>query len=129
MGASMKIISLSAVGLTLLLGLSACGSNEVVLRDDLRTDAQRAQACVARYDPQGKASQIMTYDSKTKTEVHLNTDGKDIRVTGQNSTDNTSVGMGAEVGGYDLPTYCTDQTVKPSSGKSSKRSSFRMPWM
>lgn len=128
MGASMKIISLSAVGLTLLLGLSACHHTNPPIIDDLRTDAQRAQACVARFDPQGKASQIMTYDSKTKTEVHLNTDGRDISVTGQNSIDNTSVGMGAEVGGA-LPSYCTDQTVQPSSGKSSKKSGYRMPWM
>jgi len=126
-GVAMKIISQSAVGLCLILGLSACGSSEVIVREDLRTDAQRAQACVAKFDPKGKASQIMTYDSKTKTEVHLNTEGRDITVTGQNATDNTSVGMGAEVGGS-IPDYCTDQTIKPSSGKS-KRSGFRMPWM
>lgn len=118
------------LGVTLLAGLGACSSGPQTVEKvvDSRNAAQKAAACVAEFEPDGKAPQIMTYDSKTKTEVHVNTDGKDVDVTAQNATDNTALGMGGRVGGS-LPEACTDETpiakpaipVKPKSG-------VRMPW-
>jgi hypothetical protein len=120
MGASMKIISLSAVGLTLLFGLTACFEKEIRITETYGGELAKARACVDQFDPQGKSSQIMTYDTKTKTEVHLNTDGRFVNVTGQNATDNTSLGMKGKVGKLERKEdedqrvdYCTEDSVRP----------------
>lgn len=74
---------------------------------DNSTQKQRAEACVAQYDPEHKAPQVMTYDSATGTETHMNTEGRNVAVTAQNAQDNTALGMGGKVGGG-IPTACTD---------------------
>ncbi|MGZ3297474.1 MAG: hypothetical protein ACXWKW_01265 [Asticcacaulis sp.] len=83
---------------------------------DIRTPEQRAQACVQEFDPKGKAPQVMTYDSNTKTEVHMNTEGRSVDVTAQNSTDNTAMGMGGKVGGR-IPEACTDADPLPGAAR------------
>ncbi|ESQ86171.1 hypothetical protein AEAC466_02970 [Asticcacaulis sp. AC466] len=74
---------------------------------DVRTQKEKADQCVAAFEPDGKAPQVMTYDSNTKTEVHVNQDGRRVDVTAQNAQDNTSLGMGGKVGGK-IPDACTD---------------------
>ncbi|WP_349321359.1 hypothetical protein [Asticcacaulis sp. MM231] len=81
---------------------------------DVRTDKEKAAACVAAFEANGQAPQIMTYDSDTKTEVHMNTDGKRVDVTAQNAEDNTAMGMGGKVGGR-IPEACTDADPIPGS--------------
>lgn len=119
---------LAGLGLGAMVALGACTPQTIENRVDLRTPAEKAAACVAQFETDGKAPQIMTYDSKTKTEVHVNTDGRDVDVTAQNATDNTSMGMGGRVGG-NIPEACTDATpiaapAIPSRPKSSKRMSW-----
>ncbi|MDC7694611.1 hypothetical protein PQU94_09995 [Asticcacaulis sp. DXS10W] len=98
-------------GFALMGGLSACepgGPRYDYV--DARTQAQRADACVAQFEPNGTAPQVMTYDSQSKTEVHMNQDGKLVTVTAQNKPDSTSLGMEGKVGGS-RPVSCTDATV------------------
>ena len=103
----MKASILMAAGLgTLALGLGGC-AHYYPYPVDNSTQKQRAEACVAQYDPEHKAPHVMTYDSATGTETHMNTEGRKVSVTAQNAQDNTALGMGGKVGG-DIPTACTD---------------------
>lgn len=79
---------------------------------DVRSPKEKADQCVANFEQDGKAPQIMTYDSDSKTEVHMNQEGKRVDVTAQNTQDNTSMGMGGKVGGK-LPEACTDADPNP----------------
>lgn len=97
-------------GIALVGGLSACDPGPRYDYVDARTQAQRAEACVAQFEPDGKAPQVMTYDSQSKTEVHMNQDGKLVTVTAQNKPDATSLGMEGKVGGS-RPSTCTDASV------------------
>ena len=94
--------------------------------EDQRTQEQRAAECVANFEPGDKAPQIMTYDSESKTEVHLNTDGRKVDVTAQNATDDTAMGMGGKVGG-NIPEACTDAYPKPAPAIP-KRRGYRTGW-
>lgn len=98
------------LGLLVPVGLTGYRTQTV----DIRTDKEKAAACVANFEPDGKAPQVMTYDSSTKTEVHMNTEGRRVDVTAQNSTDNTALGMGGKVGGK-VPQACTDADPLPGS--------------
>lgn len=110
-------------------GLAGCtrGYYDEPLSYDNRTQAQKAEACVDQFEPEGKAPQVMTYDSETKTEVHLNQDGKIVTLTAQNKPDETSLGMEGKVGGA-RPVTCTDATVSrhaPDGGKRKRRDLFK----
>ncbi|ESQ76173.1 hypothetical protein [Asticcacaulis sp. AC402] len=112
----MKASILILAGLSVLAaGLTGCQSNprERTRYVDVRTERERAQQCVAAFEPGSKAPQIMTYDSETGTEVHMNQDGRRVDVTAQNASDNTALGMGGKVGGK-IPEACTD--ADPISG-------------
>jgi len=93
---------------------------------DVRTQQEKAAQCVAAFEPNGQAPQIMTYDSDTKTEVHLNQDGKRVDVTAQNAQDNTSLGMGGKVGGRQ-PEACTDADPLPATAYPKDRP-YRTSW-
>lgn len=79
---------------------------------DVRTPEEKAAACVAEMEPKGKAPQVMTYDSDTRTETHLNTKGREVSVTAQNATDNTSMGMEGKLGER-RPDVCTSNDGLP----------------
>ncbi len=68
----------------------------------------------------GKAPQIMTYDSDTRTETHVNTQGREVTVTAQNATDNTSMGMGGKLG-YKRPESCTSNDPIPGTTRPKDR--------
>ncbi|MDC7684095.1 hypothetical protein PQU92_12465 [Asticcacaulis sp. BYS171W] len=108
----MKRVAVILGGAGLLCGgLSACSDpNYAYVPVDNRTQAQKAEACVQQFEPTGQAPQVMTYDSQSKTEVHLNQEGKVVTVTAQNKPDATALGMEGKVGGS-RPTTCTDATV------------------
>lgn len=93
---------------------------------DVRSAKERAAECVAAFEPDGKAPQVMTYDSETGTEVHMNQDGKRVDVTAQNQADNTSLGMGGKVGGR-IPEACTDADPLPGSAASKDRK-YKTSW-
>ncbi|MDV6332002.1 hypothetical protein [Asticcacaulis sp. 201] len=93
---------------------------------DVRTQKEKADQCVAAFEPDGKAPQVMTYDSNTKTEVHVNQDGRRVDVTAQNAQDNTSLGMGGKVGGR-IPDACTDADPNPLPAIR-KRPNQRQSW-
>lgn len=113
MKASKLIVGGLGLGM-LVVSLSACTYYErnrrVVI--DPRSDAERAAACVAAFEPEGKAPQIMTYDSDTRTETHVNTKGREVTVTAQNATDDTSMGMGGKLGER-RPEACTSNDPIP----------------
>ncbi len=130
-GDTMRASILILAGAGLCLGLTGCTTVSVPVPDlgllvpvgltgyrtktvDVRTDKEKAAACVANFEPDGKAPQVMTYDSSTKTEVHVNTEGKRVDVTAQNAQDNTALGMGGKVGGK-VPQACTDADPLPGS--------------
>jgi hypothetical protein len=126
----MKASILIVAGLGVVAaGLSGCYSNyprEHTRYVDLRTDKERAAACVAAFEPDGKAPQVMTYDSTTGTEVHMNQDGKRVDVTAQNASDNTSLGMGGKVGGR-IPEACTDADPLPGAALPKDRK-YKTTW-
>ncbi|MEM9966400.1 MAG: hypothetical protein AAGC58_13755 [Asticcacaulis sp.] len=111
-------VSLGVSGAVVMLGgLTACHHEPAYYPVDNRSQAQKADACVERYEPDGKAPQVMTYDSETSTEVHLNQDGKVVTVTAQNKPDATSFGVEGKVGGA-RPESCTDATIGRSYTRS-----------
>ena len=102
-----------------LLAMSLAGCSSYRDRDrydygyyDPRDQQERAQECVAAFEPSGKAPQVMTYDSDTGTETHMNTEGRNVNVTAQNNRDQTALGMGGKVGG-NIPQACTDADPRP----------------
>ncbi|MDI7776309.1 hypothetical protein [Asticcacaulis sp. EMRT-3] len=104
-----SILILAGLGAGLTLGMSGCVAYHryPIAYEDPRSPAERAQACVSTFEPDGKAAQVMTYDSATGTETHMNSDGRQVAVTAQNARDNTALGMGGKVGGG-IPVACTD---------------------
>jgi hypothetical protein len=112
-----SILILAGLGVV-CAGLSGCetyrGDRYGTRYVDVRTQKEKAAQCVAAFEPNGQAPQIMTYDSDTKTEVHMNTEGKRVDVTAQNAEDNTAMGMGGKVGGR-IPEACTDADPIPGS--------------
>ncbi|WP_443749529.1 hypothetical protein [Asticcacaulis solisilvae] len=123
----MKASKLILAGLALgaLVSLSACNSYYGENRShnlvyDVRSDQEKAAECVAAFEPSGKAPQVMTYDSDTRTETHLNTQGREVTVTAQNSTDNTSMGMGGKLG-VKRPESCTSNDPIPGSTRPKDR--------
>jgi len=105
----MKRATMILGGVALLVGLSACETTRYEYVDG-RTPAQRADACVTYIENTDKAPQVMTYDSETRTEVHVNQDGKTVSMTAQNKPDATSMGARGTVGGG-RPDTCTDATM------------------
>jgi hypothetical protein len=101
-----KPVIWAVLGGGLIAALSGC-DHYYPYPVDNSTQKQRAEACVARFDPEHKAPQVMTYDSATGTETHMNTEGRNVAVTAQNAQDNTALGMGGKVGG-NMPAACTD---------------------
>jgi len=122
MKASKLIVAGLGLGL-MLVSLGACesygGRTRRVVYDP-RSDAERAAACVAAFEPSGKAPQVMTYDSDTRTETHLNTEGRQVTVTAQNSTDNTSMGMAGKLG-EKRPESCTSNDPVPGATRERDR--------
>ena len=118
-----SIVILAGLGIGLALSLSGCETYGRRGPDygyvDPRTSQEKAQECVAAFEPSGKAPQVMTYDSDTGTEVHMNTEGKRVDVTAQNNRNDTALGMGGKVGGG-IPEACTD--ADPRSGPAIPRS-------
>jgi len=123
----MKRATMILGGVALLVGLTGCETTRYEYVDG-RTPAQRADACVASIENTDKAPQVMTYDSETRTEVHVNQDGKTVSMTAQNKPDATSMGARGTVGGG-RPDTCTDASVsrsryyddhKESKGRSGK---------
>ena len=111
-----SIVILAGLGIGLAVSLSGCetyGRRHTPDYVDPRNQQEKAQECVAAFEPNGKAPQVMTYDSDTGTEVHMNTEGKRVDVTAQNNRSDTSLGMGGRVGGG-IPEACTD--ADPRSG-------------
>ena len=106
-----SIVILAGLGIGLAVSLSGCETYGHHRADygytDPRNQQEKAQECVAAFEPNGKAPQVMTYDSDTGTEVHMNTEGKRVDVTAQNNRNDTSLGMGGKVGGG-IPEACTD---------------------
>ena len=124
------ILILAGVAVVALTGCSSYGYDRDRDRDryqtvDVRTQKQRAEECVAAFEGDGQAPQVMTYDSKTNTEVHMNQDGRRVDVTAQNAQDNTSLGMGGKVGGK-IPEACTDADPKPYGA--APRKPFKTQW-
>ncbi len=124
MKASKLIVTGLGLGM-LLVSLGACESyynhrNSSRLVYDPRSDQERAAACVAAFEPSGKAPQVMTYDSDTRTETHLNTEGRQVTVTAQNSTDNTSMGMAGKLG-EKRPESCTSNDPIPGTTREKDR--------
>ncbi len=115
-----SILLLAGLG----FGLSAC-THVRTERVDVRNAQERAQECVAAFEPQGKAPQVMTYDSDTQTEVHMNQEGRNVDVTAQNATDNTAMAMGGKVGGK-IPEACTD--ADPAPYEAEPKHHFKTPW-
>ncbi|EGF92649.1 hypothetical protein ABI_10860 [Asticcacaulis biprosthecium C19] len=126
----MKASILILAGLTVFtaVGLTACETTprERTRYVDVRSERERAQQCVAAFEPDGKAPQVMTYDSKTGTEVHMNQDGRRVDVTAQNASDNTALGMGGKVGGK-IPEACTDADPLPGAALPKDRS-YKTTW-
>lgn len=114
MKASKLIVA--GLGLGMIVSLAGCnhyGSDRRVEIRETRTAAERAAACVAAFEGEnGKAPQVMTYDSDTRTETHLNTDGRKVTVTAQNAVENTSAGMGVTLGER-RPESCTSNDPVP----------------
>lgn len=116
-----RLLMVSGAVMLSAVVVTGCGSRrDYTYVPPQRLDALKAQACVERYEPNGKTPQVMTYDSSTNTEVHLNQDGKVVTVTGQNKPDSTSFGVGAKVGGA-RPDNCTDDTVVLREKRTSRR--------
>lgn len=121
-----SILLLAGLGVA-AVGLSGCYNTREYTRNvDLRSQKERADACVVAFEPNGKAPQVMTYDSQTQTEVHMNQDGKRVDVTAQNHTDSTSMGMGGKVGGR-IPEACTDADPIPGSSVPKDRK-YKTTW-
>jgi hypothetical protein len=124
-GDCMKASKLILAGLAVggLVSLGGCAQDYYHTRNvvyDVRSDQERAAECVAAFEPSGKAPQVMTYDSDTRTETHLNTEGREVTVTAQNSTDNTSMGMGGKLG-VKRPESCTSNDPIPGSTRPKDR--------
>lgn len=120
-----SILVLASLGV-IAFGLTGCqtmpGNNHY---SDPRSAKELAAECVARYEPGGKAPQVMTYDSATGTEVHMNQTGKTVNVTAQNHPDVTSMGMGGTVSDAP-PTGCTDETVGAPPPREDEK--YKTPW-
>ncbi len=111
-----KLILAGAAVAAMIGGLGGCssyyGRRTPTNYVDVRNQREKAAECVAAFEGDGRAPQVMTYDSETKTEVHVNQDGRNVNVTGQNAEDNTAMGMGGKVGGK-VPQACTDADPIP----------------
>ncbi len=113
----MKASKLIVAGLSLgmIVSLAGCATYQTrrVEYRETRSASERAAACVAAFEGEnGKAPQVMTYDSGTGTETHLNTDGRKVTVTAQNAGDKTSAGMGVTLGER-KPESCTSNDPVP----------------
>lgn len=113
MNASKLIVA--GLSLGMIVSLAGCATYQTrrVEYRETRSASERAAACVAAFEGEnGKAPQVMTYDSGTGTETHLNTEGRKITVTGQNAGDKTSAGMGVTLGER-KPESCTSNDPVP----------------
>jgi hypothetical protein len=123
----MKSVTVILGGAVCLVALSSCGHRDEPLVLDNRTQSQKAEACIQQFEPEGKAPQVMTYDSETKTEVHLNTEGKIVTLTAQNKPDETAMGVEGKVGGA-RPKTCTDASVSRGESEPKRKESRRNPF-
>ncbi len=120
-----SILVLAGVAAVALAGCTSYHRGDRYQTVDVRSANERAQECVQAFEPDGKAPQVMTYDSNTQTEVHMNQEGRRVDVTAQNATDNTAMAMGGKVGGK-IPEACTD--ADPQPGPAIPTHHFKTPW-
>lgn len=115
----MRASQLILAGMLATAGLALGGCETVTIAERDQTAAQAADACVADIEGGKKAPQIMTYNTTSKVETHVQTFPDGAAMTVQDRQANKATGVDIKVG--DRP-YSCNADGRDHHDRSSKRS-------
>ena len=104
---------LTGVSALALLAMTACAPTVYV--DSTVSARQAAQECVEDIESSKKAPQIMTYNSETKVETHVQTFPDGATMTVQDKDNNKVTGVDAKLGERPYSCYANGRDVNKSS--------------